>query len=171
MPASTGALVTRVDESTTIRVWPSPLISGRLVRLARANERTSVSGITLNVGALRNYYRQVGGGKPDRPLLNGVRSEYFLATQPQITTLIESTDPIVEVQIHPFQESNVTRTKAWAHDEALYQLWLIMTHQPTRRIDRLGAALRFGRRVVLRPSVVLLMGNAFRTFQETRRAN
>jgi hypothetical protein len=145
-----------------------PKIMPALASLSRPGSLTSISGITLRLAAIRNYYRQLAGQNSRRPLLNGVRTEYFLATQPTITSIIQVRDPIFTVNQHADQEGRVLSSQVYHHDEALYQLWLIVTTQPARVRDKLLATLRLLKRLLLHPATTLHLRNAWLTYRETR---
>lgn len=152
-----------------VRLVEAPAIAGYLEGVAASGELTSVSGMTMRMSVLRNYFRQMEDHTNGRLLLRGFRTEYFLATQPGVRFLLRSPQPIFAIQEHPEQERVVTATRAMNHDEALYQLWLLITTQPMRATDRLKAGLRLCKRLVMDPSTARDLIAGYRTFWSTRR--
>jgi hypothetical protein len=164
-PSDMGSDAALPSDSPLVTVYQGPAATRRLLQVARRGEPTSISGLTLSVAGLRSYTAQVRGLKEHELLLHGIRAEYFLATQPTVTALIQVDPPIFQIQMHPDQEGRITPRRLLNHDEALYQLWLLMRGRRMSTHESVLAYVRLIRRALANPSVLLSLPSAMRTFR------
>lgn len=144
-------------------------IGNWLSQMARSHRPTSITATLTPVAAYRNYVSILQGQSSKRTLFDGVRAEYLLVTQAPIKRIVSSVAPLAVIQQHEDQESKSLPPKVWAHDEALFQLWLVMTPVPIGIVPRGMAALRFMRWISRDSSTFHDMRNAIKTFNSARK--
>jgi len=159
------------DDPPEVTIYPENQIVPQLTKWVNQGEVTTISGIALEMRALRSYLSQVAGAKGGATLLSGVRTEFFLATQPSVKHMVRCTKPITLIQIHPQQEGSILARGKKNQDEALYQLWLCLTNQHVPIAARIFAALRFVKRLMQRPRTLRVFPNALRTFRSVKDAS
>ena len=153
-----------------IHIYSEREISRQLSRWVRGSEVTTISGMTFELKVLRQFLRLVFDSTRSETLLGGIRTEYFLATQPAVKSLIRCSEPITQIQIHDQQEGRIVAKSDRTQDETLYQLWLLITKQKMRYREKLVALLRVTKGVMKYPTVMRLLPNAWTTFRRASNA-
>lgn len=126
-----------------------------------------ISGLVMTARAFRSAHEAVSFRTNSKLLLNGVRMEYFMATQPSIQTLILNDNPVALIEDHEDRGSYAIRPISWRSDEALFQLWLLASRYPRGTSAKLLTLSRFVRAVSLTPSLWLWLPKALRHFSRT----
>jgi len=158
------------DVPLEVTIYPENQIASQLTKWVNQGEVTTISGIAMEMRALRSYLSQVAGAKGGATLLSGVRTEFFLATQPSVKHMVRCTKPITLIQTHPQQEGSILARGKKNQDEALYQLWLCLTHQHVPIPARIFAALRLVKRLAQRPATLRALPSAWSTFRKVNHA-
>lgn len=148
----------------------TPDIAGALAAWTRAGNYTSISGLAFPMKAFRTFVLAHGTSR-ERPLFNGIRAEYLLATQPSINSLIQTKEPIVAIHEHPDQGGRHIPRSIRLHDEGLFQLWVAVGRQETSSVDRVIALIRHLRRVLQHPKLLRDIPRAIRVFRSVPKGN
>ena len=141
-----------------------------LNQVAKSRRPTSITATLTPVEAYRNYISLLQGQSFERTLFDGVRAEYLLVTQAPIKQILSSAEPLAVIQQHQNQESKSLPPRIWAHDEALFQLWLVMTPIHIGILARGMAVLRFLKWISRDLSTLIDLPNAIETFGLARRS-
>jgi hypothetical protein len=93
-------------------------------------EPVNISGLVVTAATFRRAHQVMNLRSRSKLLLSGVRTEYFLATQPTVRTLLRSDEPVALIRRHAGQGSLAIKRADWQRSETLFQLWLITSFYP-----------------------------------------
>jgi hypothetical protein len=166
-----GDVHVKEPESDGFEIVSESEIATCLATWVSRKEITSVSGMTFRLKVLRDFLRLAQGLENQGVTLSGVRAEYFLATQPEVKCLIRCIPPIVQIQIHEQQEGRIVGGQNRNQDEAIYQLWLMLTGQKMSGKERVTALGRLSKRLLIQPGLIKKIPAAWVVLWNSRNAS